>query len=209
MKSIEKLIQKKCKEREINMKIFVQDCFQWIAFHIIEQLIDNGYTVYGKHEAVTSQAEFLSSFLGRNSLFHYVNDDQGTYDMKLTLTQDKLIMTQQQDQGRITMRLPILFGEWMTMDKSAIIIDGKRLAFSSSIFLKEAIYIHDFVQGINQWLNSSYLPEDFVVFSTRSDQKEDIKLDKTIYIRDNIPIEYRLEQLLVHYQKYKDIYYQQ
>lgn len=193
------------------MNVCVQNCFHWIGYHIVHQLISSGYSVYGINEQMTKQAEFLSFFLGRNSLFTFVEDSQANYDIDITVHldehNDEILFENDHHLELIQVKKPLLFGEWMDMDEEGFYDHQRYVQFNSQEFIKNAIYIESFTKSLVQWIGSTYVPSEFSVYPARKPMDKDIKLDNTIYIRDNIPIETKVRHLLEHFKKYKNIYY--
>lgn len=193
------------------MNISVQNCFHWIGYHIVHQLLLTGYSVYGLHRQITNQAEFLSFFLGRNSLFTFIEDESDKYEIDLTIQVDdnkqELLLKNEHSSKLRKAKMPLLFGEWMDMNEEGIFINQKYILFRSKQFINNAMYIEDFSKGLIQWIKSTKLPSEFAVYPERNRTRKDKKLDNTIYIRDNIPIEKKVEQMIEHYKKYKNVYY--
>lgn len=192
------------------MNIFVQDCFHWIGFHIVNRFITNGYSVVGKHAHMTERAEYLSFFLGRNSLFKLVDDRQVNSDVSIIVNDNKahmeLVVTNEKKLKITTINTPLLFGKWMPMNETGIFMNQKNISFDSKKFVTQAVYMDDFTKILIQCLESSLLPSSLDIYSKGYKSNKYIKLANSLYIRDNIPIEKKVNRLKDHYQKYKSYY---
>lgn len=193
------------------MNILVRNCFHWIGFHIVNRFILNGNHVVGLNDHMTDRAEFLSFFLGRNSLFTLVDQTQAQYDLTVIVNDDKdrkkLLLKRKGAEILTTIQTPLLFGEWMKMDENGIFIANKHIPFKSDKFLTQAIHIDDFTKSLNQWIKSTHLPAHLKTQSSRDVFHKDVILDNSIYIRDNIPIERKVNDLKDHYKRFNNYYH--
>ncbi len=55
------------------MDFLIANCYDWIGFHIVNKLLENGYDVDG-YDHSSEDDHHLSMFLGRNSSFTFVKD---------------------------------------------------------------------------------------------------------------------------------------
>jgi len=152
------------------MNVLVHNCFHWISYHIVDQLLINGYQVDGYHQNMSEKAEFLSHFLGRNSLFTNLEKPQKKYDLVIILNDHKIlpkidsyqtIFLSSEDEDinenstkAIFIKLPLLFGEWMNMNSEGIYVSDKYIPFASSEFQTHAVYIKDFTKKLLKYIKS-------------------------------------------------------
>lgn len=196
------------------MTILVGNCNNWIGFHIVNDLLLANYTVNG----IGDENENLSMFLGRNSSFEFVGPDvKKNYDIAIsignqlaTIQSDRTLIInaihEQKKDNEVTIKVPLLFGKWMPMNEHGLYKNDELITFDSNYFKTEAIYIKDFTNGLLQWLKAEYLPFNMNVDSVRNKAKENVKLENSIYISDNRPIEENLENVLEHYRRYNSFY---
>ncbi|MBP1969030.1 hypothetical protein J2Z83_001133 [Virgibacillus natechei] len=195
------------------MTILVDNCNHWIGFHIVNDLLLANYTVNG----IGDENKNLSMFLGRNSSFEFVGPDvKKNYDTAISIgnqlasiQSDRTLIINaihEQKDNEVTIKAPLLFGEWMPMDEHGLYRNNERITFDSNYFKTEAIYIKDFTNGLLQWLKAEYLPSSMDVESVRNKVKKNVKLESSIYISDNRPIEENLENVLEHYHLYKSFH---
>ncbi|MBP1947248.1 hypothetical protein [Virgibacillus litoralis] len=189
------------------MLFLVENCFQWMGFHLVNCLLENGNEVDGVDDLSSDKKEHLSMYVGRNASFQHLSslEREATYDRTIKITEDQLVLTLQQNTSH-RINLPILFGEWMPMKKAGMYYKNKFISFDSDIFLNEAIYIGDFMKSLAQWIKSSQLPEILEVKSINNKQSEEIKLENSVYIRNNRTIEENLKMVIKHYEKFEDFY---
>ncbi|SDQ88365.1 hypothetical protein [Virgibacillus salinus] len=189
------------------MLFLVENCFQWVGFHIVNCLLENGYKVDGIDDLSSDKKKHLSMFVGRNSSFQHIFSYKrdATYDSSIKITENQLDLTLQQNTSHL-IKLPILFGEWMPMKINGMYHNNSFIPFDSDIFLNEAIYIGDFMKSLTQWIKSSQLPEILEVKSINNKQSEEIKLENSVYIRNNRTIEENLKMVIKHYEKFEDVY---
>lgn len=205
------------------MTILVNHCYHWLSFHLINELIDNSYTVVGMNDYENKLTDHLSMFLGRNSLFteetsysnfHYesaiifgdIQDRKIKSDRVLRLysTADSQFSSDEDNVTRI--HLPLLFGNWMPMTKKGMYNDSKFVSFQSIYFKEQAIYIGDFCKLLISLLQQSQLPREVKVFSANSQNNKEKILENSVYIHDNIPIQEKLKKVINHYTKYSHFY---
>src|SRR5699024_4174874 len=56
------------------MSILVKDCFHWVGFHIVDQLLMDGYEVKGIQTSSSKKTDHLSMFFDRHSHFTLIED---------------------------------------------------------------------------------------------------------------------------------------
>ncbi|WP_042224621.1 hypothetical protein [Oceanobacillus manasiensis] len=197
------------------MTYLVYPSNHWIGYHMVEHLLELGYEVHGKE--IEQESNELTLFFGRNSNYSSYNLDTkykaayifADYDAKLfsnTLHTYVLNENCQQvtERNHTAIHVPMLFGEWMPMNKEGMYWSGTYIRFDSSLFQKEAIYIKDFIKELVKWKNKVIADRDeLYILSYRSAQTKKFKLENSVYLRDNIPIEEKLQKVLQHYKQNK------
>jgi len=204
------------------MSFLVTNCFEWVGFHMVNQLLEKGYEVDGIDEETTAFKEHLSMFLGRNSAFRLKTRDELTsYDMAIVIGEDpctevlkarKMMniscnkIQAKRKASMTTIHVPVLFGEWMPMNERGMYVGNQFISFDSAQFLSEAVYIKDFINGLFQWMQANDLPSSLEVKSKDSESRA-VKLDNTVYIHDNERTEDKLKKVLNHYRNYQHFYH--
>ncbi|SHG23048.1 hypothetical protein [Ornithinibacillus halophilus] len=202
------------------MSLLIVNCFHWIGFHLVDHLLEEGYEVCGMDDLGSEKKENLSMFFGRNDSFKLISEkEESEFDTVIvvddvfpaTISSKKTIeIGFNSIEGRegqiIQVTVPILFGEWMPMSEEGIIYNDRLIPFESEEFLTEAIYINDFIQVFSQLIKASNLSNNIMVCSQKCRDSKDVSLENSIYIRDNVPIEEKVEEVKRHYQRYKDFY---
>jgi len=202
------------------MSILVTNCFHWMNYHLVNELIENGYTVAGMGGQMTKEKEHLSMLIGRNSLFSLITDQEleqyqtviGVGETDDTIDTRRFIMINHEGQqadlqkNRTFIQTPILFGEWMPMDQKGAYINDTYITFESPEFLATAIYIKDFIHYLLTCIKEKHLPEKITIQSSRNVESGEVLLDKSVYIQDNIPIEKTVNKVRNHYEQFKAYY---
>ncbi|MFC4559304.1 hypothetical protein ACFO3D_13980 [Virgibacillus kekensis] len=188
------------------MTVLVENCFDWLGYHILEELLENDYETAGVDEITTDFKEHLSMLVGRNALFRHITEPEreNKYDSSIVVKSDQLIITR--DGQQTTVELPLLFGEWMPMNEAGIYRQNNHIPFDSNFFQKNAVYVDDFVRSLLLWMKASQLPGVLEVKSATDDKEVNIKLENSVYIRNNIPINELVGLVKNHYNKYRNIY---
>lgn len=206
----------------IVVSILLINCFHWIGFHMTNQLLESGYKVDGIDQNSSHQQEQLSMFVGRNSSFSlldkqnlneyrysiivgsysHIEQIQANHTLQMTGSSDT---NNQRNQAVIEIEMPLLFGEWMPMTEKGIYYRQQFIPFDSPRFLLNAVYIKDFTNSLLQWMESHHLSHVKKVKTTRSNDA-DLKLENTIYLRDNRPIHKQIEHVIDHYKRFKQFY---
>ncbi|MGM8364392.1 hypothetical protein ACLIBG_02805 [Virgibacillus sp. W0181] len=201
------------------MHILVENCFHWIGFHLIDQLLEEGYRVDGINAHNSNETDHFLLFLGRNSNFTLLKDvpPDKTYDAVFTIGSpyDKVSYkrrfeicrdhtTVNESESKVIIEQPLLFGEWMPMNEKGFYYKNEFVPFISDCFLQEAIYIRKFVRSLIQLMHTDRLPNRLTIKSAQSPESSSI-LENNIYLYDNIRIDDK-HQLLEHYERYIDYY---
>lgn len=196
------------------MSILIYNCFHWIGYHLTNELLQKGYQVEGFHENMSEQACFLSMFFGRNENFKEINEKKSEYDQvfyihkKNQITflpyEDVIYLTEDETSQKSfpksskVIPLPLLFGEWMEMDDQGVYHLDEYISFQSDRFKNRAIYVLDFVDILLKILNENN--------DHRNEELKDLLLDSLNKIRNNRPIEDKIQKLLTHYKAYQSFY---
>lgn len=206
-------------ERVLIMPILLVNCFHWIGFHIMNELLEAGYMVEGIDNMSTEQDEHLSMFVGRNSSFTLIEKENlshykssiivGSWPHSEDIQADQMLQLCESNaknlEEHIIIEMPMLFGEWMPMTEDGLYHQQKFIPFNSSLFLTEAIYIRDFTSHLLQWVTYTNLSQVIKIKSERN-KDTDLKLENIIYLRDNRPIHKKVEHVVDHYKRFKDLY---
>ncbi|QKY68599.1 hypothetical protein [Lentibacillus sp. CBA3610] len=186
------------------MVFLIENCFHWLGFHIVNHLLENGYHIDGVDDINTGKKEHLSMFVGRNELFRHVSSQRDKeYDATIGVYDRELIVKTNRP---VTIKLPLVFGEWMPMNQEGMYSQHEFIRFDTQQFASEGVYIDSFLKSLLQWLHSSDLPSTLEVKSSHDRQRTKIKLENTVYIRNNRPINQSLNTVKHHYEMYKNIY---
>lgn len=204
------------------MTYLVVNCNDWLGFHIVNTLLENDFNVDGIEDQ--NKNDHLSMFFGRNSSFSFVDSTvKRKYDTVIyTGDEDELKGIQSErkvfisdnntgikgtsKKSEVYINTPFLFGEWMPMDEKGVYRNQEYIPFESELFKTTAVYINHFTKGLVQWLKTPELSQVLEVKSAKQTDKDDVKFENSIYLRDNIPIMEDVKKVLDHYQLYKDIY---
>ncbi|WP_010093623.1 hypothetical protein [Ornithinibacillus scapharcae] len=204
------------------MKILIQNCFHWIGYHYVNYFLEKGMVVKGVDQINTNKKENLYMLVGRNSSFELMEtfdpSDQvdvmliiGKVDIPNNITCNRIIHipignSPQKLPNTVVINPPILFGEWMDMNETGFYHDNHFITFDSDEFRRDAVHIHDFVQATYPVLNADVISQRIDVLSKKIFLDDAVKLENSIYIRDNRPIEESLRKIKSHYQRYQQFY---
>ncbi|WP_188455316.1 hypothetical protein [Virgibacillus oceani] len=202
------------------MAYVVTNCFDWIGYHLVNHLLNQGQNVIGFDEISSDKKETLSLFFGRNELFtlnpskrNKQGDDiaisvdvqtSGHSERTIQLRFDK--PEEKRKTNIVSIKLPLLFGEWMEMNDDGFYDKNDFVRFDSERFLTEAIYIKDFIYCVMQFTKSAYLPELIEIKSFREKEMNDADQETSIYVRDKKPITENLKIVQAHYAKFRKLY---
>lgn len=203
------------------MSILVKDCFHWIGFHIVDQLLTDGYKVKGIQTAFSEKTAHLSMFFDRHSHFSLIEDGAACEaDTALLINQhttdginasrimmiDEHVDIETLTASQIAIQQPLLFGEWMPIYEGGCYYLNDHISFDSFRFRKQAIYIRDFTKVIVDLLKQNNLPNVINMQADKSDSTLGLTLDNTYHIQDNTPIENKLQDVLKHHKQFKHYY---
>lgn len=200
------------------MEILVINYSDWIGYHLVDALLQEGYTVTGKDGA--NGNEILEDFFARNSYFKiYDKQKKETFSYAVCIgdelcadefTAEKIILLNANQSTKVERATAIeadkLFGEWMPMDEEGFHYKGKKVLFSSDNFKTKGIYIGDFVKEIVKWLKEAGSGNDVPMRAVRSLEKETEKLENFFHVKENKPIEESIQQVIEHYRKFHALY---
>jgi hypothetical protein len=203
------------------MTFLIQNCFHWIGFHFVNFLLEKGMVVKGVDKINSDKKENLYMFVGRNSSFQLMDSPSnhkadialiiGNHDPSLSFNVDRIIQIDinglnKKLENAMIIKAPLLYGEWMDMTEEGLIIDKKVTRFDSEQFQSESVYIGDFVKATYPVLKTLPNSSNIGVVSKKIFLNESVKLENSIYIRDNIPIEENMKKIMAHYRRFKDFY---
>lgn len=195
------------------MKILVLNVTNWIGYHITEELLNAGHEVIGTRGEDGS--EYFIDFFARNSNFHLIErPERGPYALVIciedaTIADDMeydrlfLINHDEERKNAIFIEAPYLFGEWMPMTEEGLERKGEIVAFSSDTLFDEGIYIGDFLEFFITFMEKEPEVENIRLWPARNQGK---KLEKSFLVDENIPIQEKLQQVISHYKRFKDLY---
>jgi hypothetical protein len=197
------------------MEAFVLNVSNWIGWHIAEALLEEGYKVKGLR--AEENGDHLMDFFARNSNFEEITALTGDHPLgicvgsipdELPIDFEYLFLLNGESEAlpeAIHIHAPYLFGEWMPMTKEKMFApDGEEIAFASALFQEKAIYIGDFLPYLLRLIENP--PETNNIYLTSSRKKQGEILENCFPVRENGPIEEKMEQVLTHYERFADIY---
>ncbi|TXL64031.1 hypothetical protein FHP05_10100 [Cerasibacillus terrae] len=201
------------------MRIFIENCFHWIGFHIVNKLLEEGYEVVGERSKNRGvKEEYLFDFFGRNAAFSLSESKENNdYDCFISVnkkipesnTKTIIQIKKYNEEGflvqQIELIVSLLVGEWMPIKKDGVLVQNKLIHFHSKLFT-EAIYIGDFINACMQLLKSTNVSPIINIKSCKTGKMEKENLEKYIYIRDNRSKDEIIELLKKHYQRHKHFY---
>lgn len=205
------------------MSILVVNCFHWVGFHIVNGFLEKGEDVDGIDLSPSDETEHLASFFGRNSLFQQVEantrkeydttimiGDVGCFDTSNSKQVIRINDNNGLEEGNCSfvtnIRVELLFGEWMPMNRQGVYKNSKHISFDSEQFLTQAVYIQDFVEALFNWVTIRNLPRSLMIKSKNHKLDINEKLENTIYLKDNTPIEEKIQTVITHYDRFKKFY---
>ncbi|WP_138416458.1 hypothetical protein [Aquibacillus sediminis] len=205
----------------------VSRCFNWIGYHLVDQLLQQGQEVIGIDDIKTPKQEHFALLIGRNSLFTHqetveearkegeidtlftINDHERAESLSDLKTSKWIHLSNQAIRDGdhiINVHLPLLYGEWMPRDAEGCYVQQQYIRFDSDTFKHQAIYIQDFVQALIQLVKSEQLPKTVDMYPLKRLERAQTKQENHLFIRELAPLEKRHQDLLTHYQKFQQIY---
>ncbi|RYG72582.1 hypothetical protein EU245_09605 [Lentibacillus lipolyticus] len=183
----------------------VKNCFHWIGYHIVNRLLEEGCQVNGMDDLSTEKKENLMMFVGRNEQFRHVSINSKNSGHDVTITVDDHMIKLHKEHP-VTIKLPLLFGEWMPMREDGVFNGQAYVPFDASEFAARAVHIDDFLTSFVQWIHASSLPSSIIAKSVHDRSEEDNRYDQYLYIRQRQPLEAAIRSVKEHYRKYKEFY---
>lgn len=204
------------------MAILVVNCFNWVGYHIVNDFLNKGYRVEGIELKPSKKSEHLAMFFSRNSLFKtttiqelnqsysaIILNSYGISNADKTLSElTSFIKHKFKKEQSVTKVIDysLIYGEWMPMDLEGMYYLNHYIHFKSDLFSNEAVYIKEFVNRLLSVIKESKIKQEmFITFKQTNVLSEQI-LEKSQSIRDNVPKECKLNDVLLHYQRYKEYY---
>lgn len=198
------------------MKVAVVNCFHWIGYHLVETMLEDGIEVIGIHESETNRSNFLSMCIGRNSLFtraDCIPEDVdytvaiGTTSIIPTCSYTIQLMKEHTEKKDISLHavrveLPLLYGEWMSMDEKGIYVQNKYFPFTSNTFLNKGVYVQDYMKVFLARIHERITLQP----DKKSFLKEELTLENNSCFRDNSTKPKVIEQLQKHYRHNRFFY---
>lgn len=204
------------------MPILVINCFDWVGFHIVNDLLDNGYKVVGVNLTSSKHSEHLAMQVGRNSHFKAISitDISDSYSVIILNSYEHVrankIFNKHCEKNTFTINndkissklitFKLLFGEWMQMNNEGMYLRNQYIPFESTLFSDESLYISFLTNKIIKLVRESATMQILRIELKDSDRHIEQILVKKQSIRDNVPKEDHLEKVLLHYQRFKNYY---
>ncbi|MFD1360175.1 hypothetical protein [Lentibacillus salinarum] len=187
------------------MVLLIENCFHWIGFHVTNYLLEKGFEIDGIDDLNTAKKGHLSMFVGRNESFSHtvISQSEQTYDAVIRVFDHELVL---EKGGNVTIKWPLIFGEWMPMDQKGIYAHDDFIPFDSDRFMAEAVYVTNVAKSLEQCLHASGLPPVLEIRSAHDQKTEQVKLENSVYIRNNRPIKESVAIVRNHYERYKRFY---
>jgi hypothetical protein len=169
------------------MNVIIENCFDWIGFHLIEKYLNEGFEVCGIDQ-LDERKEFLYEMIGRNASFHFyddvesIDDDEMREAMFISIVKNKehirevntnleryiiLNEIEQVDTNQLESKnnyyicTPNLFGPWM--NKKSYDQYSKEDAFE--------LYIDDFISWL-YYFTKSTVKQNVITLQTKKNQKK-------------------------------------
>lgn len=201
----------------IDMEVLVINYTHWVGYHIVEALLSEGYKVYGLVGA--SGNENLADFFVRNSSFCSIEKPRekqyeliisiGSEDQQIKSHANRIFFINREtayDDKNYLIQAPYLFGEWMPMDEQGFYYQEERIDFSSELFQSEGIYIDDFLNLLINWLKNPPNVRDIRLERKKNMGNQAVKLDKSFFVHENVPIGEKIHAVVTHYNKFRSLY---
>ncbi len=195
------------------MKILVLNVTNWIGYHMTDGLLNAGHEVVGVKGEEGN--EHFIDFFARNSQFHLIErPERGSFPLVICIEDadvaddveyDRLYLINHKEKRKnaISIEAPCLFGEWMPMTEEDLEQMGENVTFSSEKLLSDGIYIGDFLEFFITFIEKEPEVENIRLWPARNQGK---KLEKSFLVDENIPIQEKLQQVISHYKRFKDLY---
>lgn len=198
------------------MVIFINNCNHWINYHMIDALLNTGYKVEGLKEG--KENEHLLLYFGRNSNFsiaenYKTKDYQHAVSLQVPVAgvnaEYNHVITMDSSPGRdgtYYLQAPLLFGEWMPMNREGMYVNGRFIPFNSEDFIIKSMYIKDFTKVFIDWIDAVNKNRK-MGFLSGEDGNKWVKLESYLHLRNNDAMEEQLDQVIEHYNNHKEMYH--
>lgn len=200
--------------------LVINDC-DWIGFHIINDLLNDGYRVDAINIDSSQKSDHLAMFFNRNSSFNMITLDEveavysiviiNSYESEsrpFQFTQLPSEIKNILDQDSLTTEVidqSFFFGEWMPMNEEGMYYQGQFISFTSELFLEKALYVKKLTNMMIHLIHENQRKSNLLIVLSPKNQLSEQLLEKNQSIRDNIPKE-DLNIVLSHYHRYKKYY---
>ncbi|GAB3789887.1 hypothetical protein [Virgibacillus kimchii] len=197
------------------MTYLVNNCNHWISYHMIDALLNNGQKVEGLKNG--EKNDHLLLYFGRNSNFSIAEDYKTKkYQRVISLNSplsgikaEHVLVINPDDHekadGISYIKVPLLFGEWMPMNKQGMYVDETFISFDSESFLANAMYIKDFTKAMIEWIDSENKSLKQGEIAKKAENQR-LRLESFIHLRDNDAVKKQIAQVIEHYTIYKEMY---
>ncbi|WP_217585941.1 hypothetical protein [Lentibacillus saliphilus] len=201
------------------MCVLVENCFHWVGYHLVQQLLDDNEEVDGIDDQRTLKQVHLAMYVARHAQFQLlqnpeINWEERQYSIHITVDTSVEVLetkpngaltltTSSQDTSTSdTIELPLLFGEWMPMTEDGMYREnGDWIGFQSEQFANEAVYVVDFMKVLVHCIKKNLLDS-----TSSSSENRNKSLAKCVKIQDNSPMNTNLETVKAHYIQHKTYY---
>lgn len=180
------------------MNINIDNCYEWVGFHIANDMLEHGWTVYSKSSPENVREDNLAMFLGRNSRFH-VGHISGNADARISIDEDCIAgpsLTVLTDERELHVSCPYLIGEWMPWKQPCRIFEGHE---------KELVSAYELSDFLIQSLRTN-IPSGHVEFISRYSEK--VQSDCSgiaVSLSDLRPSE-KMMRVKNHYERFRHLY---
>lgn len=203
------------------MTILVGNCFHWVGFHLVSQLLERGYKVDGIGKVFDHKTEHLSMFLGRNSSFSLITEivESKSYRLIMTVNENQLFHKKKiypmiiiRTDGKINNQeiqsvvdAPMLYGKWMPMTDTGIYHRDTFVPFLSDTFINQAVCVEKYIDNLLNLIVEENFTSDII--ENIYNNKEEINvLNKKLQNIDEKQKSKELALLLAHYKQFRDYY---
>lgn len=190
----------------------------WIGYHFVDYFLQRGHKVYGIEGEAGNPV--LKDFFVRNSNFKTfesrvdINYDYiiciGNLEGVPNLDSDYFFLINGKNNARkedvLLIDIPNLFGEFMPMTDEGYYDKEKWIEFSAETFQNDGVYIAHFVEEFIDLLEKLTENINLKSIIKEKGQNEEVSLEKSFFLRENVPIGKELAKVRKHYKKFKALY---
>jgi len=190
----------------MKMSVYIEDCFHWIGYHLVTVLLEEGWIVYGRDRLDAPNREHLSMFVGRNSHFSLLDDEEGKQmHPRIEISDDQNGISITTTEGeKIVINCSPLIGEWMPMTATHM-LNGDKLQPWKALDLKEIIEVSAYAEILKQCLQATRVPRKINIVS-RLSEKAGEKNPNMIVSIDQKDSKEALRSLKEHFNRFKPLY---